>query len=229
MIKPFTGEGDVVSWIKKVQLVAKLQKVSDLASFIPLYLEGDALALYLEMSDDDQGDSKKIVAMLKEAFTDGAFVAYAKLVRVKWTGQPVDVYANNIRRLAGLAGFKGEGLESIIRLTFVNGFPDKVSIALQQVNEVLTKPVSELINAARIFCKTKADEEHVVAVARGVELPKKDSGGKGFKGKCFRCGGPHLIKYFDEKVRCFRCNKVGHIASHCDQKTPENTQGQRNE
>ena len=49
MIKPFTGEGDVVSWIKKVQLVAKLQKVSDLASFIPLYLEGDALALYLEM------------------------------------------------------------------------------------------------------------------------------------------------------------------------------------
>ena len=45
MIKAFTGEGDIVSWIQKVRLVAKLKKVADLASFIPLFLEGDALAL----------------------------------------------------------------------------------------------------------------------------------------------------------------------------------------
>lgn len=56
MIRPFTNEGDVVAWIKRVQLVAELQKVSDLSFFIPLYLEDDALALYLEMSDSDQGD-----------------------------------------------------------------------------------------------------------------------------------------------------------------------------
>ena len=53
MIKPFTG-GDVVSWLKKVTLVAKLQKLSDFASFIPLYEEGDPLALYLELSEEPQ-------------------------------------------------------------------------------------------------------------------------------------------------------------------------------
>ena len=53
VIQPF-NEGDVVGWIKKVKLVAKLQKVQDLASFIPLFLHGDALALYLEMSNEDQ-------------------------------------------------------------------------------------------------------------------------------------------------------------------------------
>ena len=117
-------------------------------------------------------------------------------------------------------------------MTFVNGFPDKVSIALQQVNEVLSKPVSELIDIARIFCKTKADDEHVVAVAKGVDWPKKDSVSKpykGFKGKCYRCGGPHLIKHCEEKVKCFRCNKVGHIASHCDEKNPETSREQGNE
>ena len=36
VIPPFSGEGDVFGWIKKVKLVAKLQKVQDLASFIPL-------------------------------------------------------------------------------------------------------------------------------------------------------------------------------------------------
>ena len=43
MIRPFSGEGDVVAWLKKIQLVAKLQKITDLASFLPLYLEGEAI------------------------------------------------------------------------------------------------------------------------------------------------------------------------------------------
>lgn len=38
MIKPFPGEDDVVSWLKKVTLMAMLQNISDLASFILLFL-----------------------------------------------------------------------------------------------------------------------------------------------------------------------------------------------
>ena len=54
VIPPFSGEGDIFEWIKKVKLVAKLQKVQDFATFIPLFLHGDALALYLELSNEDQ-------------------------------------------------------------------------------------------------------------------------------------------------------------------------------
>jgi len=54
MIRPFSGEGDVVAWLKKVRLVAKLQKITELESFLPLYLEGEALYLYLEMDESDQ-------------------------------------------------------------------------------------------------------------------------------------------------------------------------------
>ena len=56
MIRSFSGEGDVVAWFKKIQLVARLQKITDLASFLPLYLEGEAHALYLEMDSADQLD-----------------------------------------------------------------------------------------------------------------------------------------------------------------------------
>ena len=35
-IKPFTGEGDVVSFITKVELVAALKKIDDEAKFLPL-------------------------------------------------------------------------------------------------------------------------------------------------------------------------------------------------
>ena len=79
VIPPFSGEGDVVGWIKKVKLVAKLQKVQDLASFIPLFLHGDALALYLEMSNEDQVRAEQIEMRLVMAFTKGPFEAYEKL------------------------------------------------------------------------------------------------------------------------------------------------------
>lgn len=59
MVKVFSGDGDVVSWLKKVSLVAKLKDVTDLASFIPLYLEGDALALYLELPEEAQKRCRK--------------------------------------------------------------------------------------------------------------------------------------------------------------------------
>ena len=97
VISPFSGEGDVVGWIKKVKLIAKLQKVQDLASFISLFLHGDALALYLEMSNEDQAWAEQIEMRLMTAFTEGPFEAYEKLQRFMWTGVSVDVNANTIK------------------------------------------------------------------------------------------------------------------------------------
>ena len=57
MIKPFNGEGDLVAWLSKVKLVAKLQEVKDLSAFVPLFLEGSSW-------DDYVGDCT--VAMVRE-------------------------------------------------------------------------------------------------------------------------------------------------------------------
>ena len=91
MIKPFTGEGDVLAWLQKVELVAKLGGFKDLASFIPLYLEDGALAVYLEMPDEKKVDASLIQDELVKAFSDNQFVAFSKLKAVRWAGEPVDV------------------------------------------------------------------------------------------------------------------------------------------
>ena len=85
--------------------MAKLQNIVDLASLILLYREGDALALYLEMNEHEQIDVKRIEDRLKEAFMEGVFGSYNKLSKIRWTGQTVDVYANEIRKLTGLSSF----------------------------------------------------------------------------------------------------------------------------
>ena len=45
ILRPFTGEGDVVTWLNKLKLVAKLEKIEDIATLIPMYLEGNVLAV----------------------------------------------------------------------------------------------------------------------------------------------------------------------------------------
>ena len=75
VMRSFSGDGDVVAWLKKAKLVAKLKKIEDVANFLPLYLEGDALALYLEVREEDQSNATSIVERLKEAFTNGEFAA----------------------------------------------------------------------------------------------------------------------------------------------------------
>ena len=105
-----------MSFITKVELVAALKKIDDEAKFLPLYLEGHALAIYLEMDETEQKDPTKIKNRLKEAFCGGPFVAHAKLSSMKWGGEEVDVYANEIRLLAGLARFEGPSLEHIVNV-----------------------------------------------------------------------------------------------------------------
>ena len=45
-------------------------------------------------------------------------------------GQQVDVFVNKIRRLAGLTDFSNDGLNKIVRLTFVYEFLDNISVNL---------------------------------------------------------------------------------------------------
>lgn len=231
MMKSFNGTGDVVSWLKKAKLVAKLQGVKDLATFVPLFLEGDALALYLQLSEEEQSKIAIIEKKLLEAFTDGPFVAYGKLVKKRWEGEQVDVFANEIRRLGGLAGFEGVGLDRLVTLTFVNGFPDSISCELQQLAGIFEMEMSDIISRARVLTANKSAMGTMIAAAahgdryqgqgQGASQQYNREDTRSFRGMCYRCGGPHMAKFCKTKPRgeivCYRCNKPGHVAAQCNQ------------
>ena len=65
-----------------------------------------------------------------------------------------------------MAGFKGEGVEIIVKLTFINGFPDQISVALQQIPNVEDIPMSDLINTARVLATRKTHDVASVATKR---------------------------------------------------------------
>lgn len=230
VVKPFNGEGDICAWLQKVELVAKLTKVSDLATFIPLYLEGSALSVYLELSDADKEKSNVITRKLLDAFSDSRFVAYNKLKAAQWTGESVDVFANNLRRMGRDSGFTGDGLEEIVKLAFVTGFPEHISVELQQVQGIEEMKVSEIMAKARVL-SNNLSAKGLVAAGQGLKMgagKKTDRGSL----KCFNCQGPHLMRDCPERktkvFKCFRCGEEGHIASRCEARLPRQT-GNRQE
>jgi hypothetical protein len=46
LIKQFNGSEDFFEWIKKLELVAKLQNIKGLDKFLPLFLSGGAFSVY---------------------------------------------------------------------------------------------------------------------------------------------------------------------------------------
>lgn len=229
MIRPFTGDGDIFAWLKKVKLVAKLQKITDVASFLPLFLEGDALALYLELDESEQATLEKIEEKLKFAFTDSKFTAYNKLVAKKWNGEQVDVFSNEIRRLGELAGFNSTGLDNIVKLTFINGFPESISVNLQQVTDIMTLKMSDIIARARILtANVGTNYIAVVKHERYDQGPRNETvAGKSssFRDKCFKCDGPRMGRNRTRRttINCFKCGRVGHIARYCNNNNSGNS------
>ena len=63
-----TGTRSVVEWLEKLELVCKLRGVTDVASVIPLRLNGGAFAVYLQLDEDVRKSKEKVKAALLAAF-----------------------------------------------------------------------------------------------------------------------------------------------------------------
>ena len=64
LIKPYSGDDDFAEWIKKFELVAKLQKVTDLASYLPLFLHSGAFSVYENLDEDVKANYTKLKKMM---------------------------------------------------------------------------------------------------------------------------------------------------------------------
>lgn len=104
----------------------------------------------------------------------GSFGAHGKLKEI-----------NDLRRLAGLVE---RGLEQIVKLAFVTGFPSEMSTALQQLPGIENMEMSDFLVSARVLAVNRAHDLDVVQMAKEDPIqPEK------FRGPCLRCKEPHLI------------------------------------
>ena len=158
--------------------MAKLQKIEDLKSFLPLFLNGAAFAVYKQLPDSDKADYEKLKAGLLLAFGVNCYSAYDQLQqRVLEEGETVDVYLADIRRLVTLIG--QSNAEPFIKCAFMAGLPSTLSIQLKSVAAVEKLGLSDLVTRARVMLSTQKNDP-----ACAVSYHQKQRNGL----LCFSCG-----------------------------------------
>ena len=116
-----------------------------------------------------------------------------------------------------------------MKLAFVTGLPNDISKELQQVPAIETLTMRDLLTRARMLTKDTAED--TVATMQFL----RSAGGVSFETKprtgitCYRCRGQvHMARdratrrpdgtsprRTHRDMRCFNCNKIGHLASEC--------------
>ena len=212
-LQSFDGTGDVVQWLTKVDLVAKVRKIRNVAEVIPLFLEGSAFAVYNEMGDTEKKSAECIRRTLTTAFATNPFRAYEEMCRRVWQDEPVDVYLTDLRRLARLAGVTSDLL--LLR-AFVVGLPPIVSRELRALPGVERMPLSDLVERARCLVGELVERSVVASTAATGE---RRGASRKAPTRCYGCGGPHLMKFCDAAaktpLRCWNCGCEGHLARNC--------------
>jgi hypothetical protein len=243
LIRQFEGSGDFSVWLQKLELVAQLQEVKNLQSFLPLFLSEGAFAVYQGLSDDDKKDYDKVKRALRLAFTAGPFKANEEFTaRRLATGEQVDVYLADLKRLAGLvdAEVSIEG----IKCAFVAGLPDDVKAQLQAACSLAGMELGEVAEKARSLLTVK--EACFASIHRSGPgerregaVGRRDVRGREAQITCYACGeSGHMSRECpDRRSRfgggravarfCYACGEEGHMAAFCSQKKTEPTKNEK--
>lgn len=217
IVRPFSGEGDIVQWMEKLEIVADLRGVQDVPKLLPLFLEGPAFAVYNEMDSTEKNDLSAIKRTLTDAFSINAFSAYEQLIRRTWKDEPVDVYLSDLRRLAKLAGIESQVL---LRRAFIVGLPSVVSRELRALSSVDSTNLSALVDRARVLMAELVTGD-LVAISAQPRAARGRSMGQVAR-KCFQYGGPHFVRNCPSpaapsEVSCWTCGGEGHVSRCCSQ------------
>jgi len=220
LIKSFEDtnvSGDFSEWVDKLELVAKLQKVKDPETFLPLFLSGPAFAVYKGLPEETKGDYDRLKEELVTAFGVSNYAAYEQLKsRVLCEGEQVDVYLADLRRLMKLIDPRCG--EELLKCAFMSGLPGEVATQLKAMSSVEKFSLAELVARARMILSTRSESAFCVAA---VQASSK---------KCFHCDGVGHMRRDCPKLRgrgpqCYSCQQMGHIARYCPKKQGNEMRG----
>lgn len=216
IIGRFDGRSDFSEWIKRFELVADLQGITKLESFLPLFLIGDAYSLYESLNDADKKKYETTKSALTKAFCPTMFAAFEAFTTRRYQhGEAVDVYLSDLRRLGKLVA--SDLPDNWIKCAFLAGLPEEVKLQMKAATAVDSMDLSKVVDRARtIMSVVEAPLTGMVAktkVEYSTRQPLRPPR------KCFLCGEiSHLARSCPlrkKTVTCFACGEAGHRVAEC--------------
>lgn len=239
LIPEYSGAGNILEWLEKVELVCELRKITDVATVLPLRLTGSAFAVYQQLPKEKKSEISEVRQSLVSAFATNSFTAYEQFISRKMiAGESPDVFLANLRTLA--ERFGGVSNKTLV-CAFVTGLPDGARQVLRAGANIEDMKLETILKRARavltdegtgVACgvvKTGSSrkEDHEVRGAEEACVAMATTGSssrpaeRGRRG-CYECGRPNHIardcwtsRRARRDVKCYECDEMGHIARYC--------------
>lgn len=212
--KPFAS-GEVSEWFTRYEICCKANGWNDeqKALKLPTLLEGEALALWLELAEEEQKDYKTAKEKLVLKMKPPGFISLNEFHQRKMRlGESLSLFVHDLKKLLiqAMPNLDSSAVEQLLLHQFLAGLPPTVSRQLRSTGE--TKTLEEAIERARLLLViTDQEQTAAVQVQRAEVQQLQDK----ITALTQQVAALTTRPQRPRMVRCFECNQVGHLRRNC--------------
>ena len=244
--KPF-ATGDAVEWFQRFEICSRANEWNDnkKALKLPTLLEGEALAVWVELTDEEQKDYAATKKKIIDAIMPMQFVSLADFHKqMLLPGESLSMYVHQLKQLLNQAmpDIPTAAKEQLLLHQFLSGLPQEVSKQLRATGTATT--LTDAVERAKLLmtiehrevaATTKqpeflqlqqqlSDLSEQVAAMSFHTLGKYQGRARGEVRRCFICNKTGHLQHAcptqrprQDARQCFKCNKPGHLWKNCPQ------------
>ena len=239
------SSGDAKDWFQRFEIcfATNRWKVEDQAIKLPTLLEGEVLAIWLELTEEWRKDYESAKKEIQNTIMLMGFVSLEEFHRQRLRpGKVISVFTHDLKKLLDMAipGMNREARDPLLLHQFVSGLPKPIMKQLRASGEVKTleaaithsrklmtidsESVSAFFKEISKECMEMQELRDQVALlteqVASLSTPQSDNRQQRRPPRCYICGQIGHVQHdcqtrLAQSCFCFSCGQPGHLTRNC--------------
>lgn len=211
-------DGDAREWFQRFEICSKANQWNDAtkALKLPTLLEGEALAVWLELSDAQKADYKVAKEQLTTKMAPTEFVSLEEFHSRKLRpGEAIALYLHDLKRLLqqAMPQLAADASEPLLLHQFLSGLPGPISRQLRASGD--TKDLDAVVQRTKVLMAVNEQEQTAAMTTTSATSGEVDQLKTQITQLTEQVAVLTATQKSREPKRCFYCNQLGHTQRNC--------------